>query len=218
MNTKLLLLLSLFSCSLFAQNTPVFLIDTTSKNNVLGLNITYENTIYGTINYDQIIDTRHNRISVGIEFGSPLLLIPGRNKILGLNTSLFLFKGPYNVQGQCNLRTSFYEDVLSKGLFMDLGIGLFPGYYKSKYFSACELSYKNNILTTFNFSKINPIQDDLTLFNTTGAFRFGLSGGVLIKKRFETKARLFYSVPRDFSFYPPYTQGIGFALGTNFWF
>lgn len=201
-----------------AQNLPVFFNDSVTKRNLTGLNFNYENTLYFGINYDRIITVKGKNISVGVEFGSPLYLITERNKRIAVNTGIYLLKSDFNIRTQLSISTNFYEDALSKGQFMDINIGLFPGYYRPKFFIASEISYRNNLFTTFNFKDISPVQGDLILANTTGSFNFGLNGGVFIKRRLELKSRLFYNMPRNFKNYPPFTQNVGFNLGLNYWF
>ena len=208
----------LFSPNIVAQNSPVFFNDIISKRNVVGLNFLFENSLYTGISYDRIITVKEKNVNIGIEFGSPLYLISERNKRIAVNTGVYLLKSDYNIRTQVSISTNFYDDALSKGQFMDASVGIFPGYYRPKYFIASEISYRNNLFTTFNFKDISPVQGDLILANTTGSFNFGLNGGVFIKRRLELKSKLFYNMPRDFKNYPPFTQNIGFNLGVNYWF
>lgn len=218
---KILIILGVFfllSPNIVAQNSPIFFNDSISKRNVVGLNFLFENTLYTGISYDRIITVKEKNVNIGIEFGSPLYLISERNKRIAINTAVYLLKSDFNIRTQFGVCTNFYEDALSKGQFMDVSIGLFPGYYRPKYFIASEISYRNNLFTTFNFKDISPVQEDLILANTTGSFNFGLNGGVFIKRRLELKSRLFYNMPRNFKNHPPFTQNVGFSLGVNYWF
>ena len=218
---KILIILGVFLLSstiIVSQNSPVFFNDSISKRNVGGLNFLYENTLHIGVSYNRIFALKERNIDFGVELGSPLFLISERNKRIAINTAIYLLKSDFNIRTQFGISTNFYEDALSRGQFMDMSIGLFPGYYRPKYFIASEISYRNNLFTTFNFRDISTVQGDLILANTTGNFNFGLNGGVFIKRRLELKSRLFYNMPRNFKNYPPFTQNIGFSLGLSYWF
>lgn len=201
-----------------AQNLPVLFNHNATEYHVTGLNISFENTLYIAFNYDRIISFKGRNASIGVALESPIYLLADRNKRITLNSSVYLLPNKFTFRTQFSLSTNFYEDALSKGHFMDFSLGVFPGYYLPKYFIASEISFTNNIFTTFNFKEISPIQGNLVLTNTTGSFNFGLQGGILLKERFEVVTRLYYAMPRSFKNHPPFTQNIGFSLGTNYRF
>jgi hypothetical protein len=203
-----------------AQTTsPVFFNhDNNARKNTVGLGFTYENTLYAAVGYNRVVKIKHRNLDLGLEYGSPILLVTDRSQRIAVNGSIYLLNSDFNILSQLGISTNFYEDVLSKGVFMNGYIGLYPGYFKETYFVSAELSYKNNIFTTFNFTDISPVQGNDVVYNTTGNFYFGAYGGVFIKERLEMKARVFYNMPRDFQNYPPYTQNFGFNICLNYWF
>jgi hypothetical protein len=200
------------------SNTPIFFKDNIPKKNVVGIGFAYENTLYAGLSYDRVVKIHNKHLSLGLAFESPLLLLAEKNKRIALNGSVYLLHTNFNIRTQATLSTNFYEDVLSKGQFMDASIGLFPGYYKAKYFVSAEISYKNNIFTTFHFTENSSVKGgNLIVYNTMGNGNLGLNAGVLVKNRLEIKARLCYNMPRNFKNYAPYTQNIAVNLGLSYW-
>lgn len=51
-----------------------------------------------------------------------------------------------------------YQLQEAKAKFMDLSISLYTRYNKKKYFVSTELSFRNNIFTTFNFTERSSVQ------------------------------------------------------------
>jgi len=204
--------------TVIAQNTPVFFKDSLVNSNNFGLGICYENTLYSTVSYNRICNIKNKNIAIGIEIGSPLLLLVERNKKIAINSGIYLLKNRFNIRSQVEINTNFYEDANSKGEFMNVSIGLFPGLYKPRYFIATEFTYRNNLYTSFNFKETYSIQGHEVLTNTTGNFLLGLNSGFFIKSCFEVQFKIYYNIHRDFKNYPPYTQNVGLGVVSSFWF
>ena len=200
------------------DHTPVFFRDDDSKKNTIGLGMKYAYTLYGELSYNRIVRIKSRNVGIGIGLSTPALLLLERNKKIAFSASTYLLKSKFNIRSQMSISTNFYDDVSSSGQFMDASVGVSPGFYESNFFVSTELSYTNNIFTTFNFSDINPFPErDILLFNTVGNFKFGIQGGVLLKDRYEIKSSLIYNISRNFRNYSPYTQNIGLKLSINYW-
>lgn len=200
-------------------NTPIFRPDSNQFKQSIALGIGYLNTINTTLSYHRIVSIKRKPICFDLELMSPLMILNSRNKSVNIGANLFLLKSKFNVKALMRVKEGFYEDVMAKGNYLDLSVGIFPGYYHKNFFVSSEFMYENNVFTTYNFKEIKPVPNRKAVsFNSSGYFTTGISGGVVVKNTVEIKARLYYSISRDFKNYAPYTRNIGAQIALNYRF
>ena len=222
MNKVLLILftLSVGTFSTSAQlNTPIFRPDSNQLKHSIGVSISYLNTLNTTLSYHRITSIKNKPICLDLEVSSPLMILSSRNKIVNIGANLFLLNSAFNVKALMRVKEGFYEDVMAKGNYLDLSVGIFPGFYRKNFFVSTEFMYENNVFTTYNFKELNPVTNrKVVSYNSSGDFSVGISGGIAIKNRIELKTRVNYSISRDFKNYSPYTRNIGVQIALNYRF
>lgn len=221
--SKALLILFTLSLGIFSTsaqiNSPIFRPDANQIKHSIGIGIGYLNTINTTLSYHRIVSIKSKPICFNLELTSPLMILNSRNKSINIGANLFLLKSTFNVKAMMRVKEAFYEDVMAKGNYLDLSVGLFPGYYQKNFFVSTEFMYENNVFTTYNFKEINPVPNhNVISYNSFGNLTTGINGGVAIKNSIEIKARLYYSISRDFKNYAPYTRNIGAQIAFNYRF